>query len=194
MRCTERRPSDASCQFERSGWTAISELICQLQRADVNMPRAWKSSKPHVNRFEAIVGDRTTYQVHYAESAAVDTAGIEATVIEIVRKALGFAEANKGNRSKRLLFLWHVVYATLTVVFTDDSMMYDAHHVTKCYFAELDKAGTAGDLSDDMRRMIASSLAQSRRGLRPPTMPVYYSDQDRASEGANFKAQQLTNG
>lgn len=159
------------------------------------MSLVWESSKPAPDPFEAAAGDRTTYQVHFAKSTAVDPDAIEAAIVEIVRTALNFSEANKGVRSKRLLFLWDVVYATLTVVYTDDSMMYDARNVTKCYFAELDKEGTARDLRSDIRRMIESSVAQSRHGLIPPTMPVYYSDQDRASMGAAaFEAQQLTNG
>jgi hypothetical protein len=159
------------------------------------MALVWEASQTAPDPFEAVAGDRTLYRVHFATCAAVDPTGIESAVIEIVRKALGFAEANKGQRSKRLLFLWDVVYATMTVVFTDDSMMYDAGNVTKCYFAELDKEETAGELSDDMRRMIASAVAQSREGRIPPTMPVYYSNQDRASMGAaEFEAQQLTNG
>jgi hypothetical protein len=159
------------------------------------MRLVWKSSKPAPDRFEALAGAQTEYQVHFAQSAAVDPADIEAAIAEVVKKALGFSEANRGERSKRLLFLWDVVYATLTVVYTDDSMMYDARHVTKCYFAEVDKEGTAKVLSNEVRRMIDSSVAQSRHGLLSATMPVFYSDQDRASVGAaEFKAQQLTNG
>ena len=140
-------------------------------------------------------GTGCEYQVHFAESAAVDPGRIERAIAEFVKKALDFFEANKGDRSKRLLFLWDVVYATLTVVYTDDSMMYDAHHVTKCYFAEVDKAGTAMRLSNEVRLMIESSVAKSRQGVLAATMPVFYSDEDRASVGAaGFKAQQLTNG
>lgn len=159
------------------------------------MSLVWQSSKPAPDPFAAVAGDCTTYQVHFAESAAIDHPGLEDAIGEVVRKAFGFSEANKGERPKRILFLWDVVYATLTVVYTDDSMMYDSRHVTKCYFAELDKEGTGGELRNDIRRMIESSVAHSRRGLIPETMPVYYSDQDRASVGAaDFKAQQLTNG
>lgn len=159
------------------------------------MSLVWQSSKPASDPFEAVAGDRTTYQVHFAKSVAVDPVAIEASIGEVVRKAFGFSEANKGERSKRILFLWDVVYATLTVVYTDDSMLYDACHVTKCFFAELDKESTGGELRNDIRRMIESSVAHSRRGLIPEAMPVYYSDQDRASVGAaDFKAQQLTNG
>ena len=74
-------------------------------------------------------------------------------------------------------------------------MMYDARHVTKCYFAELDEEGTAKALSNKVRQMLDSSIAQFRHGILPATMPVYYSDEDRASMGkAEFKAYQLTNG
>jgi hypothetical protein len=74
-------------------------------------------------------------------------------------------------------------------------MMYDSRHVTKCYFAEFDKEGTAEELSNDLRRMIESCVGRSSRGLIPAAMPVYYSDQDRASFGADeFEAQPLTNG
>jgi len=158
------------------------------------MSLVWKPSKPAPDPFEAAAGDRTEYQVHFAQSAAVDPPGIESAIVEVVKKALGFCEANTGERSKRLLFLWDVVYATLTVVYTDDSMMYDARHVTKCYFAELDKVGTAEELSNEFRRMIESSVGHSRRGVVPVNMPIFYSDQDRASVGAaKFEAQQLTN-
>ncbi len=159
------------------------------------MRLVWKSSKPAPDPFEALAGDQTEYQVHFAQCAAVDAADIEAAIVEVVQKALGFAEANRGERCKRLLFLWDVVYATLTVVYTDDSMKYDARHVTKCYFAEVDKEGAGKALSKAVRRMIGSTVAQCRHGLLSATMPVFYSDQDRASVGAvNFKAQQLTNG
>ena len=159
------------------------------------MSLVWKLSKPAPDPLEALAGDRTEYQVNFVESAAVDPAGIQATIVDVVKKALGFSKANSGERSKRLLFLWDVVYATLTVVYTDDSMMHDARHVTKCYFAELDNEGTAEDLSTEVRQMIESSVAQSRHGLIPASMPVFYSDQDRASVGAaEFEAQQLTNG
>lgn len=154
------------------------------------MPLVWQTSKPAPDPFEATVGDRTTYQVHFAESEALDLPELEAAIGEVTKKALDFAEANKGERSKRILFLWDVVYATLTVVYTDDSMMHDARNVTKCYFAELDKEGTAGKLRGDIRRMIESGC-----GNFPVTVPVYYSDEDRASVGAkNFRAQQLTSG
>lgn len=159
------------------------------------MSLVWEPSKPAPNPFEALVGDRTEYQVHFAESAAVDPADIEAAIVEVVKKALGFSEANRGKRSKRLLFLWDVVYAMLTVVYTDDSMMYDARHVTKCYFAGLDKEGKAKALSSKVGRIIDTSVAHSRHGLIPATMPIFYSDQDRASVGAEeFKAHQLANG
>ena len=108
---------------------------------------------------------------------------MEAAIVEVVRKALGFAKANRGECCIRLLFLWDVVYATLTAVYTDVSMMYDARHVTKCYFAEVDKKGEGKALSDEVRRMIASEAAQSRRGTLPEAMPIFYSDQDRASVG-----------
>jgi hypothetical protein len=141
------------------------------------------------------VGDPTAYQLHFAQSTAVDPVDIEAAIVEVVTKALGLSEANAGDRSKRLVFLWDVVYATLTVVFTDDSKMYDARHVTKCYFPELDKKGTGKALSNQVRQMLNSSMARIHHRLLPATMPVFYSDQDRASVGEkNFKAHQLTNG
>src|SRR5438309_1090807 len=111
------------------------------------MSLVWQSSKPAPDPFEAVAGGRTEYQVHLAECAAVDPDDIKAAIVEVVKKALGFFEANTGECSKRLVFLWDGVYATLTVVFTDDSMMNDARHVTKCYFKELDQQGTAMTLS-----------------------------------------------
>jgi hypothetical protein len=162
---------------------------------NIQMPLEWKQSKPAPDPFEAIAGDLTAYQVHFADSLAIDDAGIETVIGEIVSKALGFSEANTGERAVRLLFLWDVVYATLTAVYTDESMMYDAHHVTKCYFGEIDKAGSADELSDDICQAIESCLAQSRGGLIPSTMSVFFSNRDRASVGvAKFKAQPLTNG
>jgi hypothetical protein len=159
----------------------------------MDMPFMWKNSEPVVNPFNAFVGDRTECQVHFAESAAVDPVDIEAAIGEVVTKALSFLEANRGERSSRLLFLWDVVYANLTVVYTDDSMMHDARHVTKCSFPELDKAGTAEALSDRIRGMIASTVAQLRHGLIPASMPVFYSCDDRASVNPeDFRAQQLT--
>ena len=159
------------------------------------MPLVWQSSAPAPDPFEAVAGDLTEYQVHLAQSAAVDLAEVEGAIVEVVKKALGFSETNAGERTKRLLFLWDVVYATLTVVYTDDAMMYEARHVTKCYFAELDKEGTAKALSSQIRQMVDSSIAQFRHGLLPATMPVFYSDEDRASVGeAEFKAYRLTSG
>ena len=159
------------------------------------MPLEWKSSKPAPDPFEAVAGDLTEYQVHFARSAALDHADIEAAIVEVVQKALGFAQANRGERCKRLLFLWDVVYATLTAVYTDYSMMYDARHVAKCYFAEVDKVGAGKALSNAVRGMIASTMARSRHDTLSEAMPVFYSDQDRASVAeANFMAQQLTNG
>jgi hypothetical protein len=158
------------------------------------MSLVWQSTEPAPDPFEAVVGDLIKYQVQFAQSAAVDLDDVEAAIVEVVKKALGFSEATTGERSQRLLFLWDVVYATLTVVYTDDSMMYDARHVTKCYFAELDKEGTAGALSNQVRQMVDSSIARFRRGLLPARMCVFYSDEDRASVGeAKFKAYQLTN-
>jgi hypothetical protein len=160
----------------------------------VNMPLVWKASKPAPDPFEAIAGDWTEeYQVHLAVSPAVDPVDIEAAIVEVVKKALSFFEANRGERSARLLFLWDVVYADLTVVYTDDSMMYDARHVTKCHFPELDKAGTAEALSDRIRRMIGSSVAQLRHGFIPARMHAFYSCEDRASVAPeDFEVQQLT--
>jgi len=157
------------------------------------MPLEWKASKPTLDPFGAVAGDLTEYQIHFAKSAAVDPAAIEAAIGDITLKAFGFCEANAGERTKRLLFLWDVVYSILTVVYTDDSMMYDARHVTKCSFSELDKEGRGGELSCDIRRWIKASVAGSRHGRLPETMPVFYSDQDRASYGADFEAEQLTN-
>jgi hypothetical protein len=158
------------------------------------MPLVWKTSRPAPDPFAAGAGDRTEYQVHYANSTAVDPVDLEAAIAEVVQKALGFSEANRGERSARLLFLWDVVYAELTVVYTDDSMMYDARHVTKCDFPELDEEGTAEALSDEIRRMIGASVAQFRDGLLPASLPVFYSRQDRATAGDDFEAQPLTSG
>jgi hypothetical protein len=157
------------------------------------MALLWETSRPAPDPFEAIAGDRTEYQVHLAKSPAVDPLDIEAAIVEVVKKALSFFDANRGERSARLLFLWDVVYADLTVVYTDDSMMYDARHVTKCYFPALDGAGTAEALSEKTRRMIGTAVAQFRHGLIPACMPAFYSCEDRASVGPeDFEVQQLT--
>src|SRR5690606_34313396 len=102
-------------------------------------------------------------------------------------------------RAKRLLFLWDVVYATLTVVYTDDSMMYDAHHVAKCYFPAFDKLEpvnqanfeAAKRLSHDIRQIIESTMTHYRHGRGFGNLPIYFSDVDRASSGVGFSAQQL---
>lgn len=157
------------------------------------MSLIWESPNPAPDPFEAVAGDWTVHQVHSAETTAVNPSDIDAAIVEVVKKGLSFSEANKGERSKRIVFLWDVVYATLTVVYTDDTMMYDARHVTKCYFVELDKKGNAKALSRDVRRIIESTVAQYRRERLPAIIPIFYSDQDRASVGeAHFKAQQLT--
>ncbi len=187
--------TDTNFAWARQDRQLKGEELIVSRTKDVDMSLVWKPSKPAPDPFEAVAGDQTEYQVHSAESAALDLPGIEAAIIEVVKKALGLSGSNSGKRCKRVLFLWDVVYATLTVVYTDDSMMYDARHVTKCYFAELDKEGKAKKLSSEIRQMIESSIAQSRHGLIPATMPIFYSDQDRASVGAaEFKAQPLTNG
>lgn len=157
------------------------------------MSLTWTLSQPAPDPFEAITGDQTECQVHFAECTTVDPAAVQTAIAAVVKKALGFYEANKGERCQRLLFLWDVVYAMLTVVYTDGSMMLDARHVTKCYFVAIDKQGTAKRLSKEVCRMIESSVAQDRHGLLPATMHIFYSDQDRASVGAaTFKAQQLS--
>jgi len=187
-------PVGGQAGVESKPTAAGAEPVAVKERM-AGMSLVWKSSKPAPDPFEAVVGDRTEYQVHFAESTAADTADVEAAILDVVKKAFGFSEANKGERGKRIVFLWDVVYATLTVVYTDESMMHDARHVTKCYFVELDESGSAKALSREVRRMIEAALAPSRLGFVPPTIPVFYSDQDRASVGeADFMAQKLTNG
>lgn len=193
--CQKTHEPPSSGAISESKPSSVGAEPVAAKKRTPGMPLVWKASKPAPNPFEAVAGDRTEYQVHFAESKASDTADIEAAILEVVKKALSFSDANKGERGKRLVFLWDDVYATLTVVYTDDSMMNDARHVTKCYFAELDKKGNLKKLSREVRRMIEAALAPSRLGVAPPTIPVFYSDQDRASVGeADFKAQQLTIG
>jgi hypothetical protein len=157
-----------------------------------NVTLDWRTSDPKANPFEATVGDLTTYRVHFAESNASQVSEIERAVADVVAKSLTFTQANSGGRAKRLLFLWDVVYATLTVVYTDDSMMYDAHHVTKCYFAEVDKAEIGEEPSGSIRGVLDREVSRQRGQSLPPTIAAYFSDEDRASVGAaDFTAHQL---
>lgn len=154
----------------------------------------WQTSEPRPNSFEAVAGDLTQYRVHYAESHARELPAVGRAVSGVVAKALGFASAYSGDRGKRLVFLWDVVYATLTVVYTDNSMMHDAHNVTKCYFAELDQARLGEQSSEPVRHFVTQELARQRGKLLPAALPAYFSDQDRASEGADFSAQLIDGG
>jgi hypothetical protein len=77
------------------------------------------------------------------------------------------------------------------VVYTDDTMMEDAHHVTKCYFSELDKAELGEALSAFVHQILEEEIGRRRDRDLLRTMPVYFSDEDRASEGKDFSAFEL---
>jgi hypothetical protein len=151
----------------------------------------WETSTPALDPFEASVGDLTTYQVHFAESVALKPSELAIALTEIVAKTLEFATANAGDRCARLIFLWDVVYAMLTVVYTDESMAHDAHHVVKCHFIKLDEEGVDDEVTDRVRAVLDSEVKRQRTGRLPPTMPVYFSDEDRASVGSDFTARQI---
>jgi hypothetical protein len=163
----------------------------ELEDRGENLTLRWETSDPAPDPFEASVGDLTNYQVHFAESRALKPQALATALNQFVTKTLEFADPNAGTRCERLVFLWDAVYAMLTAVYTDESMAHDAPHVTKCHFTQLDEDGVDDEVTDYVRAVVASEVKRQRAGRLRPAMPVYFSDEDRASVGTEFKAQRI---
>lgn len=147
------------------------------------MALIWQVSKPKSDPFAAIVGDRQLYQVHFAVSEAIHSADVENAIGEILGKALEFINDVQADRRTRLLILWDSVYAILTAVYTDFSMMQDAHLVTKCQFVAIDGTDVAKSLESELPRMIHAQISRLESNLSCCDLPIFYSAQDRASVG-----------
>lgn len=165
----------------------------------------WESSGPVPNPFEAVAGGFTEYCVHIANCDSTEDGNLRAALADVIRKSLSFASTSLSGIATRLLFLWDAVYADLTVVYADESMMEDAPQVTKCTFVafgdQLDEIAARDEdeweeaseaLSARIRRLLEDQLASCDLRMLPPRMTVYFSDQERSSGPSEFVAHQIT--
>ncbi|HUQ71278.1 MAG TPA: hypothetical protein VM165_17250 [Planctomycetaceae bacterium] len=155
----------------------------------------WKTAGPKPNAFEATCGDTATYSVHFADSAADTDAEFRDHLSQVIRKAASFASLNLSGAISRIVLLWDGVYATLTVVYTNDTMERDACHVTKCRFSAIDERLNRPNLSDPawateqndftqrLQRMLEELVASHDLHNLPATVDIFFTDQDRASYG-----------
>lgn len=168
------------------------------------MTLIWKSSEPRPDAFEAAVGDNFKYVVHLAVSTAQSDEEIQADLSEAVFKALPFARAATGERAKIFLLLWDAVFCNLTIVCTDESMMYDSPQVVRCdirslearvYAIDVDDSDTfereISAISNNIQQMLINILNGIDQEDLPSDKPILFSDQDRASVGAGFIAKPL---
>ena len=98
----------------------------------------WKNSEPRVNPFDAVAGESYEHEVHHAISSSVSDRDVTNDLVEIIHKALMYMHDASTERSAKMLILWDMVYFTLTIVSTDETMLLDERHVTKCTFAGLE--------------------------------------------------------
>ena len=166
------------------------------------MALSWKSPEPSPDPFAAVVGDNFLYEVYYARSQAVSVKDIEIDLTEVVDKALPFARAATGDRAVNMLLLWDAVYCTLTIVCSDKEMMEDSSKVVKCGFDSLEAKvydlpideETGGikyeaelaKISSMIRAILKTILGKKEVSDLPSDMPIYFSDEDRPSVGADF--------
>lgn len=167
------------------------------------MALSWEEPEPSPDPFAAAVGDDFAYQVYYARSQAISAREIETDLAEVVIKALPFARAATGDRAVNMLLLWDAVYCTLTIVCSDKEMMEDSSKVVKCGFDSLEAkvyeipldeqdGGKAFDvelakISGMIREMLKRILSEIEVSDLPRDKPIYFSDEDRPSVGADFK-------
>lgn len=174
------------------------------------MDLSWTKHDPRPDPFEAAVGETFVYVVHRAESTASSDTEIERDLEASIRKALPYARAAideptaGGQPVAKLLVLWDVVNCDLVVVSSDESMMYDASQVVKCYFLHLEEERygfsdenfdvEAAKRSAVIQKMLIKIFKNIDSVELPAEIPILFSDQDRASTGERFTAQSLING
>ena len=166
------------------------------------MALSWSEPKTDPSPFDASVGETFAYAVHFARSSAVSDSEIESDLAEAIHKALPFARAATGERATKWLLLWDVVECDLTVVCSGDSMRYDSEHVVKCYFEglEAERYGFSDDEFDQeaskrsavIKGMLGRIVGRIDVDDLPVGKPVLYSDEDRASIGAEGFAAQVS--
>lgn len=174
------------------------------------MELSWTKHDPRPDPFDAAVGVAFAYVVHRAKSTASSDNEIERDLEASIRKALPFARAAIDERTAggepvaKLLVLWDVVNCDLVVVSSDESMMYDASQVVKCYFLKLEEERygfsdenfdvEAANRSAVIKKMLVRIFKSIDPTELPLKMPILFSDQDRASAGVEgFTAESLTN-
>ena len=161
----------------------------------------WKTTEPVPDVFEASVGDTFLYVIHYAISLAESDDEIRRDLSETVYKALPYARAATGDRAIFLLLLWDAVYCNLTIVCSDESMMYDSQHVTKCEIHSLERV--VSEIEEDVfdteteaislriENILKNILNNIDENHLPNDMPILYSAKDRATVGDAFTAKPL---
>jgi hypothetical protein len=166
------------------------QILKPLNSAERDL--TWKTGGPRPSPLAPITLDFTEFRVHFATSIAETNADFKNHLAQVVQKAASFASANITDGISRLLFHWDVVYALLTVVYTDESMTKDAHHVVKCDFTTIDERFTikpgdwtslavAYDFSRQIRAMLGELVSANPLDGLPASIGIYYSDCDRGS-------------
>lgn len=154
----------------------------------------WKAEKSAPDPFAAAVGDMITYHVSYGNSDAITDGDIKIDLTEVIEKALAFARSATGERAANMLFLWDAVYCCLTVVCSDEAMMEDSPHVTKCSIdsleAEIYEIPPEDDalferesksISEKIQGMLKEILGDYDTKMLPSDMPILFSDEERSS-------------
>jgi len=163
------------------------------------MTLEWKSSDSKPSPFDAAVGNRFEYVVHHAQSNAKTDTEIAVDLEEAIFKAVLFAEQATGPRAKNFLLLWDVVYGSLTIVTTDETLFLDAKNVVRCDFLSIETKIYAIDIDDTeaferfasetstkVQAMLTKILMENDIKRYLGSMPVLFSDEDRASVSVDY--------
>jgi len=158
------------------------------------MTITWQAEKSAPDPFATAVGDTIEYHVAYGNSDAVSESDIKTDLAEVIENALPFARSATGQRAANMMFLWDAVYCCLTIVCSDETMMEDSPHVTKCSIDSLEAKVYEIPMEDDaflerelivisetIRGMLKEILENFDANDLPSDMPIMFSCEERSS-------------
>ncbi len=115
-------------------------------------PRSrWRVSE-EVDRFAAAVGVASSYRVHSLPIPSSDDERVHASFVDMFERVISHGLGQLGEGRNVILFIWDVVYSTLTVVATDRKRSSDGPDVFKLFCTGWDKTGSQGEGFDDALR------------------------------------------